>query len=205
MSTLLVVVTTYLIQQHFESRRALAQGISAAGNSIGQFMWPPLIECLITLYGWRGAFLIIAGIHLQSCIIAMVLKLTFLEKKLCSIKAMYMNQPEIKQSKSGVDICAFEISNEQSDTRDHASQPSDADNETISDEIETCGNIQSQENADVSSSSSSDHLTAGQKLKHLMTNKFFLLFCFAYFCSIFGHAVLAHSILLWYSYSSAHA
>lgn len=59
----IVSVTTY-----FEKRRSLATGIAVCGSGFGTFIFAPLINLLLTQYGWRGAMLIIAAVVLE-CII----------------------------------------------------------------------------------------------------------------------------------------
>ena len=59
----IVSVTTY-----FEKKRSLATGIAVCGSGFGTFIFAPLINLLLTEYGWRGAMLIISAIVLE-CII----------------------------------------------------------------------------------------------------------------------------------------
>ena len=46
---------------YFEKRRAFATGVAVCGSGIGAFVFAPMCEKLISLYGWRGATWIIAG------------------------------------------------------------------------------------------------------------------------------------------------
>lgn len=59
----IVSVTTY-----FEKKRSLATGIAVCGSGFGTFVFAPVINLLLTEYGWRGAMLIIAAIVLE-CIL----------------------------------------------------------------------------------------------------------------------------------------
>nr|XP_046483376.1 monocarboxylate transporter 12-like isoform X3 [Neodiprion pinetum] len=47
---------------YFERWRALATGIAVCGSGIGAFILAPITKILINHYGWRGAFLIQAGL-----------------------------------------------------------------------------------------------------------------------------------------------
>lgn len=56
------------VTMYFEKRRSLATGIAVCGSGFGTFIFAPLINLLLTHYGWRGAMLIVAAIVLE-CII----------------------------------------------------------------------------------------------------------------------------------------
>lgn len=45
----------------FDKRRTFATGIGASGTGIGTFVYAPLTQYLLELYGWRGTCLILAG------------------------------------------------------------------------------------------------------------------------------------------------
>jgi len=49
----------------FEKKRALATGIAVSGSGLGTFALAPLLEYLLEEYGWRGSFLIMAGMSLN--------------------------------------------------------------------------------------------------------------------------------------------
>ncbi|KAF5279281.1 hypothetical protein FQR65_LT15440 [Abscondita terminalis] len=59
----IVSVTSY-----FEKKRSLATGIAVCGSGFGTFIFAPLINLLLSEYGWRGAMLIISAIVLE-CIL----------------------------------------------------------------------------------------------------------------------------------------
>lgn len=61
----------------FERKRGLAVGIAMAGIGIGMLVLVPLLEKIITLYGWRTAYLFAAGTVL--CLVA-PLNLVFARK-----------------------------------------------------------------------------------------------------------------------------
>jgi len=50
---------------YFESKRALATGISVCGSGVGTFVFAPLATQLLSVYGWKGANLIFAGLCLN--------------------------------------------------------------------------------------------------------------------------------------------
>lgn len=62
------------VQQYFDKRRSTATGILLAGNSVGSFIWPPLVERLIQMYTWRGALVIQSAIYLNGFVIAGLLR-----------------------------------------------------------------------------------------------------------------------------------
>jgi len=46
----------------FTLKRGLALSITSSGASFGMFIFPPLTTALITMYGWRGAYLILGSL-----------------------------------------------------------------------------------------------------------------------------------------------
>ena len=53
---------------YFEKRRALATGVAVCGSGIGAFVFAPLCEKLLQVYGWKGATWIVAGIVLNGVV-----------------------------------------------------------------------------------------------------------------------------------------
>ncbi len=53
---------------YFEKRRAFATGVAVCGSGIGAFVFAPLCERLLTVYSWKGATWIIAGITLNGVV-----------------------------------------------------------------------------------------------------------------------------------------
>ena len=45
----------------FDRRRGLALGIALSGVGIGGFIWPLFVQAMIEAYGWRTAYLLLAG------------------------------------------------------------------------------------------------------------------------------------------------
>jgi MFS family permease len=54
------VIANVLVARWFQKRRGLAFGLSAAGFSIGGFIFPPLMQFFITQIGWRSTTLVFA-------------------------------------------------------------------------------------------------------------------------------------------------
>lgn len=50
------------VTMYFERLRSLATGIAVCGSGLGTFIFAPLIEVLISKYGWQGSLLVISGI-----------------------------------------------------------------------------------------------------------------------------------------------
>ena len=64
-----VIVNTY-----FHKRRGIAQGIVSSGAGAGVFLLAPLHQFTLVQYGWRGTMLIFAGIALQFCVCACLMR-----------------------------------------------------------------------------------------------------------------------------------
>jgi len=78
-STCIAIVAYSAILAHwFERKRGLASGIAVSGMGLGTFLLVPLSQSLISSYGWRPTFLILAGLVL---LIALPLNLLFLKHK----------------------------------------------------------------------------------------------------------------------------
>lgn len=65
--------TTIAVNYYFERKRAIANGISAAGTGVGAFAMAPISYILIEHYGWRGSMMFLAGIALNCCVFGMPL------------------------------------------------------------------------------------------------------------------------------------
>ena len=50
---------------YFEKKRAFANGITQSGSGIGTFLYSPLTEYLLGIYGWKGTMLILSGLVLN--------------------------------------------------------------------------------------------------------------------------------------------
>lgn len=58
------VVTTRPISAHFRKHRGKALGLVAVGVSISAMLFPPLLQAMLTDYGWRGGFVTLACLPL---------------------------------------------------------------------------------------------------------------------------------------------
>ncbi|KAK4314823.1 hypothetical protein Pmani_013916 [Petrolisthes manimaculis] len=61
-----------IVSLYFEKRRAFASAICVAGNALGGFILPPLVDYLLGAYGLKGCFLILAGLQLHICAASML-------------------------------------------------------------------------------------------------------------------------------------
>jgi hypothetical protein len=66
---------------YFKRRLALANSISLAGSSTGQFILPPLVTLLIDHYSVRGALIILAGVMFNITLAGALLRPTCYYKK----------------------------------------------------------------------------------------------------------------------------
>jgi MFS family permease len=64
----------FSINEYFDRRKGLALGVFTAGYSISPFVWPPLVTALFEYYGWRGTFMILAGIQLNMCVVGALMR-----------------------------------------------------------------------------------------------------------------------------------
>ena len=55
------VAFTRVITMWFDRRRGMALGITLAGLGVGSMVWPLLAQWVIGAYGWREAYLVLAG------------------------------------------------------------------------------------------------------------------------------------------------
>ncbi|XP_074552219.1 monocarboxylate transporter 4-like [Halichoeres trimaculatus] len=57
-----------MLNQYFNEKRPLANGLSAAGSPVALCCLSPLGQVLQYQYGWRGGFLILGGLLLNCCV-----------------------------------------------------------------------------------------------------------------------------------------
>ena len=60
------LVISVACNHYFTKRRALAVGIGKTGISLGSFVFPPLSNYVMNLYGWQAVIYMYAGIALPS-------------------------------------------------------------------------------------------------------------------------------------------
>lgn len=73
-TALVTTLTTVIVSQYFDKYRTTAAGMTFSGACIGSFIFPPLIEWLLVVYGLSGSFLIVAGITMHCIPAAMILR-----------------------------------------------------------------------------------------------------------------------------------
>ncbi|XP_064638816.1 monocarboxylate transporter 12-B-like [Lineus longissimus] len=73
--------TIIMVGYYFKGRLALANSISLAGSSAGQFILPPLVTLLIDHYSIRGALIFLAGIMFNITLAGALLRPTSYYKK----------------------------------------------------------------------------------------------------------------------------
>ncbi|XP_063223977.1 uncharacterized protein LOC134531891 [Bacillus rossius redtenbacheri] len=65
----MVAPSSYLaFNTYFLERRALAMGVCQAGIGLGFIVAPPLVQCLLDRYGYRGTLLVLSGISLNGVV-----------------------------------------------------------------------------------------------------------------------------------------
>lgn len=62
---LLYLPTILVVNFYFHKKRALATGIAVCGAGVGTFVFAPLGEALLEMYGWKGSTWILAGLMLN--------------------------------------------------------------------------------------------------------------------------------------------
>ena len=63
-----------VVNQYFEKKRGLANGVSQAGSGVGSMVLPPLILFALNNYGLEGTLLIMGGLALNLCICGMLFR-----------------------------------------------------------------------------------------------------------------------------------
>jgi len=90
--------TNIIVPQRFNRNRNLASGISLLGFSCGGIVGSIVVNQLIQLYSWRGAFLIIAAIYAQRIPLCLFFRTP---KRLIS---QTNNAPEIRQQRLQIQV-----------------------------------------------------------------------------------------------------
>lgn len=74
----LPIVWTGVLNHWFQKHRGKAIGITMAGTGLGAFLLPPLVEFLISNYGWRTAY---RGIGIGALLISLPVVFAFFKEK----------------------------------------------------------------------------------------------------------------------------
>ena len=129
------VTSLVMVAFYFEKKRALATGLSVCGSGIGTFVFAPLSETLLSVYGWRGCLMIWSGVALNICVCGCLLrplKFTPEEKKERALRQFERMSEKMSRTMSYTSF--------RSQSR-HASQSEDissSENELEADELEHC-------------------------------------------------------------------
>lgn len=59
---------------YFDKRREFANGFVLTGGGVGVFLFAPVVRYLIDVYTWRGSLYIVAGMCLNTCIFAALVR-----------------------------------------------------------------------------------------------------------------------------------
>ena len=63
-----------VVNQHFEKRRGLANGVSLAGSGVGSITIPPIMVYALHTYGLEGTLLLMGGMALNICVCGMLFR-----------------------------------------------------------------------------------------------------------------------------------
>ena len=63
-----------VVNQYFEKKRGLANGVAQAGSGIGSMAIPPLMLYALDTYGLEGTLLIVGGLALNLCVCGMLFR-----------------------------------------------------------------------------------------------------------------------------------
>jgi MFS family permease len=74
--SLCYVAAVVIVAYYFDKKRSFATGISVCGSGVGTFFFPPIIQYLITHYGWRGCTVLLAGVLLNMCVCGALMKVS---------------------------------------------------------------------------------------------------------------------------------
>ncbi|XP_069188042.1 monocarboxylate transporter 2 isoform X1 [Procambarus clarkii] len=89
------------VTDYFQEKRALANGLRAAGNPMGGILFPPLVVFLHHHFGLRGTFMMLAGIMLQMLVFGLLMRPFELHKTI--IYEKYKRQIKKKIQRGDVD------------------------------------------------------------------------------------------------------
>lgn len=85
---------------YYDKHRSLATGVATAGSGLGGIVFPNLVQYLIDEYGWRGSFLVVAGINLNAFVFSALLRDSPLQKKQKAKEKLAIELKEIKRNES---------------------------------------------------------------------------------------------------------
>lgn len=128
------VTSLVMVAFYFEDRRSLATGLSVCGSGIGTFVFAPMTEQLIDVYGWRGTMIIWSGIMLNLVVCGALLRpLEFTPKER---RARALQKFE-KMSRT-ISFTSFSNNGKNLSRHESHSDGLDEDGEAIDDSLEHC-------------------------------------------------------------------
>ena len=177
----------------FNKRRSIALAITLFGIPLGAFVWPPFVTWLVDVYAWRGAFLIVAGIHLQAVVLVCLLRAP--DVQYMSINVSYVEK-DMKDCDANVDSIEKE-----SQTKDNVRKTSNPD---IADSNELETKYENDKLYETTDCEESHHKNSFCEWWVLFKNPSFPLYFLSLFLLNFGHITpfsytKARGILLGYS------
>ncbi|CAG5135345.1 unnamed protein product [Candidula unifasciata] len=87
------ITSVVVVAFYFDKRRALATGLAVCGTGVGTFTFAPLMDYLIVEFGWRGMFIVMAGISLNLIVCGMLFRpLQFTESERWEILLQEFNK-----------------------------------------------------------------------------------------------------------------
>lgn len=64
------IAAVTIVREYFDRRYALVMGIASSGIGVGSCVFPLIIERLESVYGWRGAMLVLSAVMANMCVSA---------------------------------------------------------------------------------------------------------------------------------------
>ena len=71
-----------IVGMYFNRHRGLGVGLATAGVGAGTFVLPPLVDFLFEEFGLSGAFLVLGGLSLNFCVVAMLYRPLFVHRRI---------------------------------------------------------------------------------------------------------------------------
>ena len=95
----LPIVWTSVLNTWFSKHRGKAIGITMAGTGLGAFLLPPVVEFLISNYGWRTAY---RGIGLGALLVSLPIVISMFKETVGGVTAGGTQQPKTQPSTWGM-------------------------------------------------------------------------------------------------------
>lgn len=92
-----IVCYSAILAHWFDKKRGLASGVAVSGMGLGTFVWVYLAQYLISHWGWRAAFVVLAFLYL---IVLVPLNLWFLRHKPEDLDLRVDGNPDLSEKNS---------------------------------------------------------------------------------------------------------